>query len=180
MFNLRRKKRLTTLAIVFALLLVTSVVYALGVGALNFQGNVSLAPVGELIIVVTEGESGTDLLNSSYGTMTVSTDGKTATISGRLMGAGESLEFEFYVENTGTVDYEIINVDEVITPPVGLVGSNPFALGGDFSDLEGEIIDVGSTSFPPSLLTVEWTDGVNDSAEGDFEFTITLDYDPAP
>ena len=179
MFNLRRKKRLSTLAIIFALLLVTSVVYAIGSGALIFDGSVTLVPVGELKIAPISGTVGDPA--GSHGTITVTPDGKEATIEGTLVAPGESLEFDFVIENVSAVDYIITDIDDEVNAPASLQGDNPFVLGGDFGDLEGETVPAGE-SIPqlPAFLEVKWEEDVNDSASGEFTFTVTLDYEAAP
>jgi hypothetical protein len=110
--------------------------------------------------------------------MTVSPDGQTATITVEIKEAGDELEFEFQVRNTGNTDAEVtaVNTAVDVANPDGAL-----TLGGtyvDFLDVD-DVILAGQVSDVYTII-VGWDIAFDDLTEGEYEFTISLPYRLAP
>jgi len=173
---MKRNKSLTTLALIFALVLIVGVVYAAASGVLTFNGTANLANLGPTdydvkleIVDVVEPDT---LPNGSTGTMVISSDGQTATIECDLKEPGDELEFKFKVENTGD--------DKALMTVVPITVDNPaVAFDGTYLDLTGESLDGGDTSGEYTLI-VEWDDQHDDQAGETVTFSFTIDYEYDP
>ena len=174
MSKLKNKKHLSTFLIIFALMLVTGIVYAIGAGQLIFSGDVTLHPIIEPppveLKIVPANDTSTSP-NGSSGTMTVASDGKSADITIEFTGPGEALTFSFRVENTG--DAAAVILEPIIT-------TNDYdsiiSISGDYVDLEGMQIDVGET-VPLTPVDIIITSSTDTYAPGSYTFSIELSYD---
>ena len=166
----KNKKRIFSLMLIFALVLITGTAYAALNGALNFNGTATLGVNVDLSFVAVNDSDSTD--NASSGTMTFAPDGQSATIEATLSEPGESLTFSFRVENTCDLPVEITSYNITNDPEI--------EIGGTFEDLIGEVITAGDTdALPfPAKITVTWPDeaGAADNDGKDCTFTITLNY----
>jgi len=102
----KSNKKLASLLLVFALVFVTGGVYASASGVLTFDG---VAKLNESVIT---DELGVKIVSpyickttgNSTGTVTVSEDGQTMTMTAYLDKPGDTVGFGYKVKNTGTVD----------------------------------------------------------------------------
>jgi len=175
MYNKFRTRRyLSMLTIVFAICLSVGAAYAAISGTLQFNGDVTLGHAGSvsfntdisLQIVPIVSNPIYEYDTRSYGTMTVSPDGQSATFTALIAEPGHTLGFTFEVHNTGTHDTFI---DRIIFSSNGAL-----ILAGDFMNLEGEIIPVGGSSFPHAII-IGW-DAYTPDLDGNVSFTIGMDY----
>ena len=170
---LKNKRQLTSLLLVFALLLTSGVVYAALNGMLTFSGTAELLPPPppvRLDIIPAEDPEQTVL--GSTGTMTVAADGQSADIAVVLAAPGESITLSFKVENVG-------EMDALIKAITTTNDNDEIVISGDYVDLEGQTVEVDET-FPlsPVDITIEWPTGGEWAEDaGTCEFTIILNYE---
>jgi len=182
----KNQKRLVSVALVCAIMFVVGAVYAAANGTLLFDGKATLTPNEVELVIRTWDDSATgtndymedSLTDGSAGTMTVSADGQTATIEVGLVAPGDTLTFEFWVENTKTTDAEITAVN--------VTNDTEILLGGDYADiLTNDNVIIGGGQSGLYSIEVTWNpaepDATSDS-DGDgvpdtfFVFTIELPY----
>jgi hypothetical protein len=164
MYKLKKQRFLSTLTLVFALMLTVSAVYAATSGSLTFNGSATFGTELELRIVPITYMVG--LPNLSRGTMQVSTDGQIATIEATIINPGETVEFIFYLHNTGAVDARIESITETSDFPV--------ILSGNYTSLQTVVVAVGNMT-PEYRIVVGW-DANHSNAKGEFSFTVTMNY----
>ncbi|MCL1974738.1 MAG: hypothetical protein FWG61_01085 [Firmicutes bacterium] len=157
---MRKIKHLSTILMVFALLLVVGTVYAATSGQFTFNGTVTLnPPVSEDIVKL-------DIIPID-GTMIVVDDGQKAIINVTIDTPG-SVSIPFKVENTG-------DLPAVITK-ISTDNDDEIVILGDYEDLlEIGAIEVGEIT-PLTYLEIIIVGDVVEE-ETVCEFTITMDYE---
>jgi len=190
------------------LVFVTAFAYA-AAGTLTFNGTVKLEAFLKVDIInpLVQNAAGTVLpndgtprpgTNPSWGTMTISPDGQTATISATLTSPNDQMTFFFDLKNNGQLDAELLdnasNTGLTFVPTganaatfataVNVSTDWKDALTEDHSSLGAGILGIGDESLSTYQIVVQWKLGYTtlaDPVNGDtFTFTFKIDYDPAP
>ncbi|MCL2013505.1 MAG: hypothetical protein FWG69_00800 [Oscillospiraceae bacterium] len=169
----KNKKRGSALVLVFMLVIIMGVVYAAASGTLTFNGTATMGADCELWILPEIAQP--ELPNGSEGTMVVNSGGQSATITVDLKEPGDTLTFQFSVQNSGARDAKIT----AATLNTGI--SNPdlaLAVGGTYTDLANHTIATGQT-VTGYTITVGWSDNeaFEDIDSGTYTFTIELPYE---
>jgi hypothetical protein len=92
-----------------------------------------------------------------------------------LLAAGDWVQFELMIQNTGTSNAKI---DSIVVDLDPVVGDNPITVTGDFiTGLNAAQIAAGQFA-PLGIyeLRVNWAPGVNTAFNGNATFTITVNY----
>ena len=168
----KTNKRLSSLLVIFAIVLIAGVVYAAATGQLVFNGMVTLNAGQNVELIIVPDDDPDPTAKGSTGSMTVSSDGQSADIEVNLIEPGESVTLSFQVENTGDLP-ALINAITTTNTNAEIV------ISGDYTEIEGETVDIGET-FPlfPVDITVTWPgSGDAETDAGTYSFTIELDYE---
>ena len=158
------RKQIYTIAAVFAVLLVSSVVYAAWTGVLNFSGTAELNQTVRLDIV---GESITDKKASE--SIAVSTpEGETLTFTVELDAPNDTRYVNFSIRNAGNLPVILSRLD-IIAPSEGS------GVVADWPNVQNMVIQPGETS-DEQTIAVHWapthagiTQSVNLSATVNYE-----------
>jgi len=159
MLNLKKKKHITVLAAVFALLLSASIAYAAITGALTFQGTVTLSPETSLIFV------------SSDSRADVSNDGQTVTFTIDLDNLNDTTNIPLMIENNGSTTVKIADISR------DYEGSSAVLYSGQ-EDLYGLIINAGTNVDFEMVFGLDSNDPNATDAIHSFKFI--LDYEMVP
>ena len=159
MLKLKKKKRLSVFATIFALVLTASVVYAAFAGALTFQGSVTLSPETSLIFI-----------NNDSRTK-VSDDGQIITFTIDLDNPLQTVDISLKVHNNGNTT---VKVADQIRDYIG----SPAVIYYGLEALLDQIVSAGET------IEFDMTFGldVNDpyALDTKHEFKFMLDYEMVP
>lgn len=167
-FKRKNKNHLYALALVYALMLSVSVVYASFEGSITFSGTANLG--NKLHLEIIPQNSTSSVASGSYGTMEITDNGNTATITVSLLQPGDFLNFSFYLKNTGLID---AFVDSVIYNSEG-----PLVLDGTFKNLKDARVAAGTDSVEYTIA-VGWVPNMGFYADGEYKFDITINYSDA-
>jgi hypothetical protein len=185
MYKHKARKRMTSLLIVFALLLVVGTAYASS-SNLTFSGTVTLTSSTSIAFRVAQISS-----NSSNGPTEASTsysadpDGNTVTFTftGTIAAPGDFVSYSFAIINTGTTRVRL-GTPEIVIRENNSSGSivTPAIVNSSLTtiaDLNNVELNPGLTNNISSVETlyIEWDDNVYPTVPpGVFHFTITIPY----
>jgi len=158
MSKIKNKKRLSTLAIVLAIVFAAGVVYAATAGALTFQGNVNLDPNVSLVL--------TSAIDNDPR-VSISSDGQSATFTIQLPDENANEVVGLRVTNNGNIDAK--TADDIRD----YFASQAVVITG-YDDIEGESIAIGNH------IDFNLDFSLDEAHIGDltvFTFTFLLDYE---
>ena len=158
MSKIKNKKRLSTLAIVLAIVFAAGVVYAAAAGALTFQGNVNLDPNVSLVL--------TSAIDNDPR-VSISSDGQSATFTIQLPDENANEVVGLRVTNNGNIDAK--TADDIRD----YFASQAVVITG-YDDIEGESIAIGDH------IDFSLDFSLDETHIGDltvFTFTFLLDYE---
>ena len=161
MSKIKNKKRLSTVAVAFAIIFVAGVVYAATAGALTFQGTVTIDPNANLV------------LSSSDSSVSISSDGQTATFTIEFADASDTVSVPMKVANEG-------NVDALIAGAVRGAGGSAGVEYSGHEILFDETIPVGGDEDFDLEFSLNQADAEVMAGLTAFTFTFMLDYDIVP
>jgi hypothetical protein len=176
MLKFKNQRKLTTLGLVFALMLIAGVVYAAVSGTLTFNGTVILGG-GEFGLKIVELD-GSHLITNGEIEVDVAADGQSATFTVTLEGPGDYADIWFEIQNTGSLDFDVASVGGVpISVTASGTGDTDAIITGLTFPAMGDTIYAGTAE--DAVFSVEWDDAYPDEADV-YTFTVTLDYEQAP
>ena len=158
MSKIKNKKRLSTLAIVLAVVFVAGVVYAATAGALTFQGTVTLDPDVSLV------------LSSDDPNVSITVDGQIATFTLELPDASDEVEVDMTVTNEG-------NTAAKIADDLRDKGGSAGLLIEGYEPILDQVLDVGEDEDFTLKFSLNPTDPDVQAGATVFTFTFMIDYE---
>jgi len=174
MIKFKNQRKLVKLGSVFALVLVAGVVYAALSGTLTFNGVVNLGGNVELTIIDTDDHQ---YPNGVEVDVEVAGDGQSADFTVTLNSSDDYATIRFEIENTGTLPAEVTSITAPIV--VESTDGDPDAVivTLTFPDVT-DVLDPGDIVL--AYIDIVWDDDpLYEEEEGEFTFTIELDYEKA-
>ena len=153
--------------LIFFITIITGAVYAAASGVLTLTGNVNLHRNADVRLKPDFYTDAVSIRGNGYGNYTVDSTGKVATFNVVLREPGDMLTFKYGVENVGSTNARITAIPNINNPTVLNITN--------FFDGVNLVMSPYST-ISGCELTIEWKLGENDNANGDFSFTLELDY----
>ncbi|MCL2054741.1 MAG: CalY family protein [Oscillospiraceae bacterium] len=173
----KNNKKLTTILLVFALVLVVGGVYAAATGVLSFEGvaNLNESPVdNDLLLELYENDITVNSNDGSTGTMEISADRQTAHFTVDLLAPGSEVFFSFDVRNTGTLDAFLYDFNYNSETHSQILGSI-LEFNGSYQTLENSIIYKGD-EVTNLTFGVKWKDDAEDFYGEQVAFKISISY----
>ena len=182
----RNKKRLSTLAILLALVFTVSAAFAATSGTLEFRGTVNIGATLDVQIVE---PSNTALMNfgptdstiretTNWGTLVIDDAGQFATVTVGFAQANSPVTLSFAVENKGSVNAKFDGT-AAVTNANGFI-----TLGGTYANImtadhgNGPSILNSTVKTSDYTITIDWNpvDAAAESGSTSYSFTIGLPY----